>query len=343
MNAIRHQKPVLCIALSGTLLYLVMGSACADSGNPSEQGRSPAGRWSRIELVDHYSFTGSLREDTNLSGIACLSEKSCLVGADEGRAVQMVELSRTAKTLKVVRTIPLLQSGKEIDIEAIAAEGDSYYIIGSHGISKKQGEQQSNRFRIFRLKVDRTTGMPAGVDAASLSGILRADAVLGEHFQMPLQQSGVNIEGLAVRNGRLFVGFRGPNLDGVAFVMEIAAADVFEGRPKPQYTLHKLRLGEGLGIREIVAAMSGFLIIAGNAGSEPSEKFTESENYEEDREYSLVFWDGKGSEVRRIGPIPDPPGKAEAMTILDESASEITALILFDGPQGGRPSVYRIR
>jgi hypothetical protein len=343
MNAIRHQNLVLCLALSGTLLYLVMGSACADSRNPSGQDRSPAGQWSRVELVDHYSFTGSLQEDTNLSGIACLSDKSCLVGADEGRAVQMVELSRTAKTLKVVRTIPLLQSGKEIDIEAIAAEGDSYYIIGSHGISKKRGEQQSNRFRIFRLKVDRETGIPAGVDVASLSAILRADAVLGEHFQMPLQQSGVNVEGLAVRNGRLFVGFRGPNLGGFAFVMEIAAADVFEAKPKPQYTLHKLRLGKGLGIREIVAAKSGFLIIAGNAGSEPSEKFTESENYEEDREFSLVFWNGKGFEVHHIGPIPDPPGKAEAMTILEETASEITALILFDGPQGGRPSVYRLR
>ncbi len=343
MNVVRHQNPVLCVALGGVLLYLVMGSACADSGSGSEQGYTPAGRWSRVELIDHYSFAGEVLEDTNLSGIACLSDKSCLVGADEGRAVQMVELSRTAKTLKVVRTIPLLQSGKEIDIEAIAAEGDAYCIIGSHGISKKQGEQQANRFKIFRLKVDRKTGKPDGVDTASLSGILRADAVLGEHFQMPLQQNGLNIEGLAVRNGRLFVGFRGPNLGGFAFVMEIAAADVFESKPKPQYTLHKLQLGKGLGIREIVAAKSGFLVIAGNAGSEPSEKFTESENYEEDRDYSLVFWDGKGSEVRTIGPIPNPPGKAEAMTILEESAREVTVLILFDGPKGGQPSVYRIR
>jgi hypothetical protein len=293
--------------------------------------------------VDHYSFAGNVLEDTNLSGIACLSDKSCLVGADEGRSVQSVELSRTAKTLKAGKAIPLLQSGKEIDIEAIAAEGDSYYIIGSHGISKKQGEQQTNRFRVFRLKMDRKTGMPADVNVASLSGILRADVVLSEHFQMPLQQNGVNIEGLAARNGRLFVGFRGPTLGGFAFVMEIGEDEVFARKSPPLYTLHKLRLGEGLGIREIVAAKSGFLIIAGNAGSEPSKRFTESENYEEDREFSLVFWDGRGSEVRRIGSIPNPPGKAEGMTVLEESASEITVLILFDGPKGGQPSVYRIR
>ena len=342
MAAIRHHNLICRTTIKIGLLYLIIGSACADSGSSSEPGRSPGGRWTRVELVGRYSSGGDLLEDTNLSGIACLSDTSCLVGADEGRAVQFVDLSRTAKTLKAGKTVPLLQSGKEIDIEAIAAEGDSYYIIGSHGISKKQGEQQENRFRIFRLRVDHGTGMPAGVDVASLSGILRADAVLGEHFRMPLQQNGVNIEGLAIRNGRLFVGFRGPNLDGFAFVMEIVAEEVFAGKPQPQYTLHKLRLGNGLGIREIVAVKTGFLLIAGNAGSEPSDRFTESENYEKDRDFSLVFWDGKGSEVQRIGAIPNPPGKAEAMTILEESASEITVLVLFDGPQGGRPSVYRI-
>ncbi len=343
MNTVHRQNPVLYLALGSVLMYLIAGSACADSGSASEPRRGQAGPWSRVELVDRYSVAGDIRADINLSGIACMSDKNCLVGDDEGRSAHFAELSRSAKTLKVTKTIPLLQSGKEIDIEAIAAEGDSYYIVGSHGVSKKKAEQQENRFKIFRLKMNRATGTAAGVEVSSLSGILRADAVLGGHFQRPLQQNGVNIEGLAVRNGRLFVGLRNPSLGGYAFVIEVAADDVFRNRPKPQYTLHKLQLGEGLGIREIVAAKSGFLIIAGNAGSEPSKKFTESENYEKGREYSLVFWDGNGSDVHRIGPIPDSPGKAEAMTILDESASEVTALILFDGPKGGQPSVYRIR
>jgi hypothetical protein len=333
---------VFRIALGSIVLCAVMGSACGDPGDSAGAARSPAGRWTRIELIDHYSFRGDVLEDTNLSGIACLSDKSCLIGADEGRAVQLVELSRAAKTLKVVRTVQLLRSGKEIDIEAIAAKGDFYYIIGSHGISKKQGEQQENRFRIFRLKVDRETGEPAGVTTASLSEVLQSDRVLGEHFQMPLQQNGLNIEGLAVRDGRLFVGFRNPSVSGYAFVLEIAAEDVFANKPRPEYMLHKLRLGEGLGIREIVAAGSGFLIIAGNAGSEPSEKYTEAENYEKDRDFSLVFWDGKGPDTYRIGPIPSTPGKAEAMTILEQSPDHVTVLILFDGPRQGQPSVYRI-
>jgi len=343
MKSTRQFNLVSRAALVSVVLYMLMGPACADSGPSSQKDRGPTGQWSRVERVNHYSFVGSVLEDTDLSGIACLADGKCLVGADEGRAVQLVELSRTARTLKAVRTIPLLPSGKEIDIEAIAAEGDTYYIVGSHGISKKQGEQQVNRFRIFRVKLDLATGVPAGVNAAALSGILRGDPVLGDYFETPLQQHGVNIEGLAVRHGRLFVGFRNPNLGGSPIVMENAATDDIEARPtRPSYVLHKLRLGEGFGIREIVATENGFLIIAGNAGSEPSEKFTESEDYDEDREFSLAFWDGKGSDVHRIGVIPNTPGKAEAMTILEQSPSEITVLILFDGPKGGQPTVYRI-
>jgi hypothetical protein len=186
--------------------------------------------------------------------------------------------------------------------------------------------------------------LPAGLQAASLAGVIRADPVLGEHFGQPLQHKGINIEGLAARNGQLFVGFRNPNLDGCAFVMEIRADDVFSGRPRPPYTLHKLRLGEGLGIREIVAAKSCFLMIAGNAGSEPSKKYGEAEDYENDRGFFLYSWDGKGTDVHKIGALPKTKGKgkAEAMAILEETNDSVTVLVLFDGPNRGRPTVYRI-
>jgi hypothetical protein len=361
MSLIRRQRPSIRIVLSSAFLYLLLGSACADSGPSAGEAREEAARtqaqagqersgeaagsmerWTRIELVDHYSLKGDVFEDEDLSGIAPLSDKYFLIGADEGRAVQVVELSRQAKTLRVVKSIPLVRSGQEIDIEAIAAEGDWCYITGSHGISKKRGERQDNRFKIFRMKVDPKTHMPADPEVASLWDAISADPVLGEHFLQPLQQRGVNIEGLAVRNGRLFVGFRGPNLGGDAFVMEIPADDLFAGKLRTDNVLHRLHLGEGLGIRDIVAAKTGFLLIAGNSGSEPSEKYTEAENYEEDRDFSMFAWDGKNSEVHRIGSIPETPGKAEAMTILEESATEATVLVLFDGPKGGQPTVYRI-
>ncbi|OHB64421.1 MAG: hypothetical protein A2Y76_05565 [Planctomycetes bacterium RBG_13_60_9] len=310
--------------------------------------------WTQIELVGRYTLLGDVAEGKDLSGIACISDRFGLLGADEARQVQVIEISRQAKTLRVVETITLARSGPEIDIEAIAAEGDCYYIIGSHGVAKVTGKHQENRYSIFRLRVDPGTGVPrdlstggsrvpASLDAASLAGAIRMDPVLREYFGKPLQRKGVNIEGLAARAGRLYVGFRSPNLDGEAFVMEVRADSIFQGGSRLDYTLHRLKLGKGLGIREMVAAKSGFLIMAGNAGSEPSEEYAVSEDYQEGRAFSLFRWDGKGSAVHSIGILPKTAGQAEAMMILEEKTDEMTVLVLFDGPNGGRPSVYRIQ
>jgi len=349
---IRDWAFVLRLALGGVVASLCLAAACGGSDGRINAGGSGTKPWTRVEAVGRYTLLGHVLDPKNLSGLALISNRFGLIGADETREVQVVEVSRSAQTLRVVETIPLAHSGSEVDIEAIAAEADCCYIIGSHGASKKKGEEQDNRCSIFRLKVDPATGRPdgstggasgvAGLQAASLADVLRADPVLGEHFGKPLQQKGINIEGLAARNGQLFVGFRNPNLGGYAFVLEIRAADVFGGGPRPRYTLHRLQLGEGLGIREIVAARSGFLIIAGNAGSEPSKKYAEAEDYEKERGFFLFRWDGKGPSVQEIGALPRTEGKAEAMAILEETKDSVTVLVLFDGPSGGRPTVYRI-
>lgn len=330
--------------------------ASADTRNSDSKKRilqQSTERWRNIEFVGHYSFEGDVFEDKDLSGMACVSETRCLIGADEGKQVQVLELSKKARLLRVMTDVVLLDSGSEIDIEAIAVDNDSYYIIGSHGVSKKDGKIQKNRYKIFRFRVDPATGLPAmgihsetrrpiDLQIGSLSSILKNDAVLGRYFQKPLQHNGVNIEGLAAKYGQLFVGFRSPNLGGKAYVMEIAAEQIFGGKKGRNYRLHSLSLGKGYGIREIVAAGSCFLIIAGNSGSEPSDKFPKSENYREDRGYVMFSWDGKSSQVQRIGPIKNAPGKAEAMVVLSESEQQITVLILFDGADKGNPSVYRI-
>lgn len=328
-----------------TFLFL-MGSGCGRAESP--QSKSPAGpnRWTHVELVGSYSFEGDVIDNKNLSGIAVLSASHGLIGADESDQVQVLEMSRAERTLKMRGAVSLLGSGDEIDIEGIAAEDDCYYIVGSHGVAKKSGERQAKRYTICRLQADPITGLPVqggeNVSAASLADILSTDAMLGPYFGKPLQQKGVNIEGLAIRKGQLFVGLRNPNLDGNAFVVQVAANDVFAGGDPPAYTLHKLQLGRGLGIREIVAASTGFLLIAGNAGSEPSDVYPEAQDYEEGRDYTICWWDGKGAVVHKIGVVAEPSGKAEAMLILEQTDAQAMVLILFDGPKQGKPSVYRL-
>ncbi len=329
---------------------IVAGACIVVWGGPAGSGSNPK-PWTQIEELGPCTLVGEVAQDKDLSGLAFISDRFGLLGADEARQVQVVELSRQARTLRVVETISLLRSGSEIDIEAIAAEADCYYIIGSHGVAKGTGVHQDNRYRIFRLKVDAATGRPqtlpgarepVGLETASLAEVLRADPVLGPHFGKPLQRRGVNIEGLAARQGRLYVGFRAPNLGGEAFVMEIRADDVFSGKPQPAYTLHRLRLGAGLGIRELTATRSSFLIIAGNAGSEPSAEYAQSEDYDKKRDFFLFRWDGTEAAVRKIGALPKTDGQPEALAVLEETKDSLTVLILFDGPKGGRPTLYRI-
>ncbi len=331
---------------------IVAGACIVAWGSPAGSESTPK-PWTQIEELGRYTLVGEVAQDKDLSGLAFVSDRFGLLGADEARQVQVVELSRQAKTLRVVETISLLRSGAEIDIEAIAAEADCYYIVGSHGVAKGTGVHQENRYRIFRLKVDPSTGQPrtlpgagarepVGLEVASLAEVLRADPVLGPHFGKPLQRRGVNIEGLAARQGRLYIGFRGPNLGGEAFVMEIRADDVFSGKPQPAYTLHRLRLGAGLGIRELTATRSSFVIIAGNAGSDPSEEYPQSEDYDKKRDFFLFRWDGTDAAVQKIGALPKTKGQPEALAVLDETKDSLTVLILFDGPKGGRPTIYRI-
>ncbi|MHC4517165.1 MAG: DUF3616 domain-containing protein, partial [Planctomycetota bacterium] len=323
------------------LASLLPGPVCAyaRSPSPAERGRRP--EWTRIDFLGRFAFDGNVLEDEDLSGIACVSPTRGLIGADERGAVQVVELSRSNRSLKVLRTVALVNADEELDIEAIACEGAFYYIVGSHGVAKKSGLRQVGRYRVFRLRVDPITGMPddggKALAVASLSGILAADPTLGKYFGKPLQNKGLNIEGLAVRKGRLYVGLRNPNLAGRAFVVEVPADDLFAGAGPPVYRLHKLMLGRGLGIREMVAGRSGFLIIAGNAGSEPSDRHPRAKDYDKNRGFWIFDWDGEDTDVHKIGRIPNPPGKAEAMTILEEFADGLTVLILFDGAPRGRP------
>lgn len=336
---------IVCLAWALAGAMALWGAGCGEREEPEPQAASGMSAAGGVEFVERYAFRGTVLEDEDLSGIACISSTRCLIGADEGTAVQVAVLSREDRTLNIVRSVSLLGSGGEIDIEGIAAGDDSYYITGSHGVAKKSGERQAKRYTLCRLRVDPSTGMPTedSVTVASLASILENDETLGPYFAKPLQQKGVNVEGLAFRDGQLFVGLRNPNLDGSAFVLEVRADEVFANASRPSSVLHRLRLGEGLGIREIVAARQGFLLIAGNAGSEPSDTYPQAQDYEEGRGYLIYRWSGEGSEVQKIGAIPDPPGKAEAMTILEESAPSTTVVILFDGARNGAPSVYRLR
>jgi hypothetical protein len=108
---------------------------------------------------------------------------------------------------------------------------------------------------------------------------LRTDPHLAPFLSIPSKDNGFDIEGLAAApGGRLFLGLRGPVIDGWACVLEIVVAA--HSRRKNELVLRKLRNGEGspphsnryrkhfldlggAGIRDLCLAGRDLLILAG--------------------------------------------------------------------------------
>jgi Protein of unknown function (DUF3616) len=194
----------------------------------------------------------------------------------------------------------------EMDIEGLAIEGDFLWITGSHSLkrdkpdlasddnAKALGELEDidrnpNRYFLGRapLVVDRggvyrlarskgKTGRsgsaclkmsPEGRNA--LTKLLYRDRHLAPSVGMPCRENGFDVEGLAVKGERVFLGLRGPVLSGWAVVIELRIKGSKPGRLKlgkcakgRRYLKHFLPL-KGLGIRDLRFDGDDLVVLAG--------------------------------------------------------------------------------
>ena len=123
----------------------------------------------------------------------------------------------------------------------------------------------------FRLAAD---GGHSDLATTTLRSVIAGKTALQPFAQIPCKENGVDIEGLAVRDGLLRVGFRGPVYQRgfvpvltCTFANPVTAAD----------TLY-LNLG-GRGIRDLERVEGGFLVLAGPVSDVPVS-------------FQLYFWDG---------------------------------------------------
>ncbi|MGH6639034.1 MAG: DUF3616 domain-containing protein, partial [Polaromonas sp.] len=273
----------------------------------------------------------------------------------------------------------------ELDAEGAATDGRYFYVTGSH--SAKRGECASNpdSRQVLRFRLDPATGRalrsPAGsasgalvdyADTGRLWSIMQAQPELAPHVgerkclgsEPPPKaptlagQQGVNIEGLAVRDGRLYFGFRGPVLNGVAKVLAVDADALFGGEASrdPKAVMTSLALGQQRGIRDMIAVKTGFLLLAGPDDSSSSQGLG----------WTVSWWDGKGAEKiagetakgrtsvvqpRLLAALDlsdvklrkcDKELKPEAMTLLEETPAAYKLLVLSDGMCDGGPLVFTL-
>ena len=309
----------------------------------------------------------------SLSGIACPGVSSaprlCLAVFDEG--VEARYLTIEADAIKPDQeVISLIPGSGELDAEAAATDGQFYYVAGSHAAKRKSCKTNTASRHLIRLPIDPATGrakrdgegkLVKASDNGALWTLMASLPGLKDHVgdamclgteppeEAPRLQGkrGVNIEGLAVRDKRLFVGFRGPAQDGTAKVLSIAADALFDGSA-PEAKLDTLLVGEGLAVRDLLAVSDGILILAG----------PDDDGKNEGKGFVVLRWDGKRGGEAVIRPTPlakldlsdvrlrrcDDEIKPEGLAVLEDKPGQpYQALIFSDGMCDGGPLRFDIR
>lgn len=289
----------------------------------------------------------------DVSGIACNSAsgfpRQCLVVDDELQGAQIVivndggmiagEFIRLIKD-QSAQTSKLL----ELDAEGVTYADGYFYVMGSHGHPRHEtdaveiGAKIKANSHLFRLKIDpatitadgKLTAAPEIKDSVELTKILVADDRLKPYVNKPLHENGLTIEGVAVRDGRLYAGLRGPILNDnkKAAILSISLSTLFDVAPPAE--LHELDLGPGRGVRDLAVYDNTFLVLAGPA--------TEST----DEQYSIYVWDGQGIKKppHDLPKFTTDQGKPEAILPLGPVAGALRFLVLFDGPDEGTPRAF---
>lgn len=334
---IRHAFTLTACALAVALASAIPATSEPLSGSPLRVDGKFTNKKARSEI----------------SGAACAGSNGrrqwCLAVNDERRYAQFFSFSNDQiKPGKVVALLPN-RDGKtrfdEIDAEGAAYDDGFLYVIGSHGLSRNSAQLRPAQFFIFRLPVDKETGAPKfKVDREQVapeierSGKLRALIASAPHIktfaEKPLDKNGLNVEGLAVQNGKLYVGFRGPSINGEAFVLETLVNDVF-GENTPRATVHALALGKDTGIRDMASVNGGFLILSGPVNTQPVTP-------------AISFWNPRLRKLQKLAELAQVhDGLAETLLVLSETAagkhSIYRIVVMYDGRPNGQPIMLNVK
>jgi hypothetical protein len=342
------------VAVSALIAGLVT-SACSNSADPLEA----------VEYHVPHKFNGKNgKAARDLSGIACApgqSVRRCLVIDDEGDSAQWATLegmsfvagepmplfgeSESDVTFGVRPDVDCPNGGGafgELDGEAVAFAAPYYYVVGSHGCSRKKGEFRASSFIPARLSNEHQGSVET---TFRLSGVLRHASTVGAYFAKDLaDDSGLNIEGLAVQGDQLIVGLRGPSIDGQAFLVRTEIGPLFAkgDGPEPSSTTIPIAVPDGTGIRDLATLQGGRLLLLLGPVQDQALPYTLAT-------MGLPSRAGLDApiKVEVVAELPEiadgeKAGKAEGVVVISETGAELEVLVLFDGLKNGAPRKFRI-
>lgn len=187
----------------------------------------------------------------------------------------------------------------EMDIEGLSCDDGWLWVVGSHALKRDKPkaedpaeglremckiDRDSNRYFLGRFPLERGE---AGLAPVAESGERRAehlrlhknkskllkwlkdDPHLAPFLDIPSKENGLDIEGIAARGLRIWLGLRGPVLRGWAVILELELERKGDGRLTARtidgdrrYRKHLLPTG-GLGVRDLAFDGDDLLVLAG--------------------------------------------------------------------------------
>ncbi|MGR3467348.1 MAG: DUF3616 domain-containing protein, partial [Shimia sp.] len=198
----------------------------------------------------------------------------------------------------------------EMDIEGLDIDGDWLWVLGSHSYTRDKPdddegpaealatmaeiERDPNRTFLGRFPLNTADGAPrpvahngerrcAIVDPSKKGGLLRKwlsdDAHLAPFLDLPSKENGLDLEGIAAKGLRVWIGCRGPVLRAHAVLLEMEMKVTKDGWLKPRKIDEGRRYRKylvdtkGMGVRDLKFDGDDLLILTGTtmAGDSPSE------------------------------------------------------------------------
>lgn len=254
----------------------------------------------------------------------------------------------------------------EADVEGMDVDDGWLWLVGSHSVKRKNPKaddapdeiaaklqkisRDGNRHLLARIPLDdgvvqrrdgsrQAAGIATSVESSALLDAIKdaGDKHLLPFLPLPGKDNGLDIEGLAVRGTRAFVGLRGPVLRGWSCILELrleANDDTLELLPVDKavpYRKHFHNLNN-LGIRDLVFVEDDLLVLAGPTQSH-------------DGPHEIWRWKNAGKQsaagdrtCERVLVLPqrDKVDRAEGITMIDRSGSSASLLVVYDTPDKDR-------